>query len=186
MAERVDYDKYIMSPEWAYRREERLRFAGHRCELCNVDGRLEVHHRTYERLGSEMLTDLIVLCEVCHGIFHEAGKITGERLGPIERAVKFLYHEVEPNGSEVKALRIKARRIGIREQDLETARLLLGILMVHSDAEKGAEWLWSYGASDEPQGTEPAAPSRPIGDVSDEAIQRMVEKLAHGVPERSE
>jgi hypothetical protein len=35
-----------------------------------VPYRLEVHHRTYERLGRERPEDLLVLCEKCHAVEH--------------------------------------------------------------------------------------------------------------------
>jgi hypothetical protein len=33
--------------------------------------RLDVHHRTYERVGQEQLRDLIVLCRTCHSRYHD-------------------------------------------------------------------------------------------------------------------
>ena len=32
---------------------------------------LEVHHRTYERLGEELASDLTVLCNRCHHVHHQ-------------------------------------------------------------------------------------------------------------------
>jgi hypothetical protein len=40
--------------------------AGYRCERCEGKRDLEVHHRTYERLGREWDQDLEVLCCRCH------------------------------------------------------------------------------------------------------------------------
>lgn len=55
---------------WALERAEK------RCQVCNTDERtLHVHHRTYERVGAELPTDLIVLCDACHGVFHREGKL---------------------------------------------------------------------------------------------------------------
>jgi len=70
---RRNYARYLRGPEWRARRRERLSFAGNRCELCNVEAELHVHHRTYERIGREELSDLITLCEGCHGNFHATG-----------------------------------------------------------------------------------------------------------------
>lgn len=66
----ADYREYLASPEWQERRNTKLQQAGHRCELCGSENRLEVHHRTYERRGNERLSDLIALCHACHGRFH--------------------------------------------------------------------------------------------------------------------
>ena len=46
-----------------------------KCQLCNKSGELNVHHRTYERRGEESYSDLITLCEDCHTLFHNQGKI---------------------------------------------------------------------------------------------------------------
>lgn len=67
----MDYSDYINSDAWQERRKERLEFAESRCELCNRSSDLEVHHRTYERLGDENLNDLIVICKTCHHQFHD-------------------------------------------------------------------------------------------------------------------
>jgi hypothetical protein len=66
------YHEYLASPEWRSRREWALERADHRCQLCNSTRTpLHVHHRTYERLGAEFPSDVIVLCEACHGTFHD-------------------------------------------------------------------------------------------------------------------
>lgn len=80
----MDYDEYMQSEKWREVREQRLEFAQGRCELCNRgESTLEVHHRTYERLGEENLSDLIALCSTCHKTFHEKvgfyDEATGER-----------------------------------------------------------------------------------------------------------
>ena len=43
---------------------------GGRCVVCYAQGDLQVHHRTYERIGYERLSDLTTLCADCHGMFH--------------------------------------------------------------------------------------------------------------------
>jgi hypothetical protein len=49
-----------------------LERAGHSCSLdvTHTDA-LEVHHRTYERLGCELAGDLVVLCHACHAVHHK-------------------------------------------------------------------------------------------------------------------
>ena len=42
------------------------------CDLCARDKQLDVYHRTYERLGFERQSDLIVLCHDCHQDHHKA------------------------------------------------------------------------------------------------------------------
>lgn len=67
----MTYEDYIKSDEWKKRREWALYFWEYRCSLCFSEDDLQVHHRTYQRLGNENLNDLIVLCKSCHERFHE-------------------------------------------------------------------------------------------------------------------
>jgi len=60
------YLAYIRSPEWRKRREVALFRASYRCSICGKRRGLQVHHKTYERLGSEALDDLQVVCRGCH------------------------------------------------------------------------------------------------------------------------
>lgn len=72
------YLAYLRSPEWRERAMDALDRAGHRCQVCNADrwfSPLEVHHRTYERVGREAPGDLTVLCRDCHDLFHAHGKL---------------------------------------------------------------------------------------------------------------
>lgn len=68
----MSYEEYLQTPHWKRRREARVRSAGRKCQLCNSDSTpLNVHHRTYERLGEELDGDLLVLCRKCHSTFHK-------------------------------------------------------------------------------------------------------------------
>lgn len=67
----MPYDEYLQTPEWEDRRKIAIEKAGGRCQLCNRNGKLHVHHRTYENRGSERDGDLIVLCAGCHAKFHD-------------------------------------------------------------------------------------------------------------------
>jgi hypothetical protein len=68
--QREKYHAYLQTPEWAEKRQAALEDAGQRCQLCNSPSALNVHHRTYERVGRERLGDLTVLCRRCHEKFH--------------------------------------------------------------------------------------------------------------------
>lgn len=66
---RSTYEEYLDSPTWQTKRQETIARAGHKCQLCGADTRLDVHHNTYERFGgNELPTDLVVLCRSCHEI----------------------------------------------------------------------------------------------------------------------
>lgn len=69
----MDYNDYLSSPEWGRRRLAALGAARWRCEACGAkkgDATLDVHHLTYERLGHEPTSDLMVLCRACHDLHH--------------------------------------------------------------------------------------------------------------------
>ncbi len=66
----VDYASYIQSARWAHLRDIALEHYGDACALCGSPHDLNVHHRTYDRLGKERLSDLTVLCRACHAHHH--------------------------------------------------------------------------------------------------------------------
>lgn len=68
---RLPYQEYLQTEHWQQKRKFALNRANNRCMICYSNGLLNVHHRTYERIGEEMPSDVIALCEKCHGIFHD-------------------------------------------------------------------------------------------------------------------
>lgn len=66
----AEYEAYLRSAAWGERRKAVLARASFRCELCQKADATQVHHRTYIRLGSELLTDLLAVCENCHEVLH--------------------------------------------------------------------------------------------------------------------
>jgi 5-methylcytosine-specific restriction endonuclease McrA len=73
----MPYSEYLKTEHWQETRRAALKRAKYRCQVCNTNDRsLHVHHRTYERRGEEIASDLIVLCESCHGTFHENGSLS--------------------------------------------------------------------------------------------------------------
>lgn len=67
---RLSYKDYLKTVHWKAMKDKALARAKHRCQVCNSSEKLNVHHRTYDRLGEEKLSDLTVLCRVCHSKFH--------------------------------------------------------------------------------------------------------------------
>ena len=72
-----EYQLYIRSEHWLELRKTAIESAEHRCQRCGLprwvagllySQDLNVHHRNYERLGSELPGDLEVLCRRCHEI----------------------------------------------------------------------------------------------------------------------
>jgi 5-methylcytosine-specific restriction endonuclease McrA len=67
---KMPYKEYLQTEHWINLREQALRKAKYKCELCNSKENLNVHHKTYDNKGNEPLSDLIVLCNNCHAKFH--------------------------------------------------------------------------------------------------------------------
>lgn len=65
-----NYDNYIASRVWKDKAKLAVERAGGRCQLCYSDKKLIIHHRTCERLGCELDSDLTVLCSSCHAVFY--------------------------------------------------------------------------------------------------------------------
>lgn len=66
----MPYSEYLKTDHWQEVRRKSIKRSGFKCQLCNEEGVLNVHHRTYENRGQEGYLDVIVLCADCHGKFH--------------------------------------------------------------------------------------------------------------------
>lgn len=66
---KIDYENYIQSDAWKAKAEAAKKRSGG-CAVCMRRTNLEVHHRTYTRLGHEWPSDLCVLCRPHHRLFH--------------------------------------------------------------------------------------------------------------------
>lgn len=64
------YFKYLKSAHWKAIKKLALQMYKS-CVLCNSKKKLNVHHRNYDHLYNEIITeDLIVLCKDCHCLYH--------------------------------------------------------------------------------------------------------------------
>lgn len=72
---KLPYRDYLLGDHWQGVRKYALEHAKHRCQVCNSNARLDVHHRSYENRGEERFSDVIVLCRDCHDLFHSMGKL---------------------------------------------------------------------------------------------------------------
>lgn len=65
------YELHMRSKEWRKFRAAILRMRGRKCEKCGTrDKQLELHHKTYDRLGRELASDVKILCVDCHDKRH--------------------------------------------------------------------------------------------------------------------
>ena len=66
-----EYARYTRSIEWKTLRQHILTRDKFCCVRCGGSVCLEVHHKTYERFGHELMSDLETLCFDCHNIVHD-------------------------------------------------------------------------------------------------------------------
>jgi DNA-binding transcriptional regulator YiaG len=57
---------YFASRQWFLLRERVRERCSDTCEHCGASKMAQVHHKTYERMGNELLEDLLGVCEPCH------------------------------------------------------------------------------------------------------------------------
>lgn len=72
----LPYQDFVRTPYWVAISEYKKFKSNYQCALCGNMVGLATHHKTYERHGQEhefnvINEDLIVLCESCHGKFHD-------------------------------------------------------------------------------------------------------------------
>jgi len=90
LRKQLTYEEYINSRAWDRRRV--LYFGAHRraCRFCGDTKNVQLHHRTYVRMGAELDDDLVPLCQQCHSMVHQLqrdNQITVEEaMASVERA----------------------------------------------------------------------------------------------------
>jgi len=67
---RKKYSDYLKSKDWANIRIDLFENRGKRCERCDSENRLEVHHLHYRNIFKEEPQDLVILCHSCHSKEH--------------------------------------------------------------------------------------------------------------------
>lgn len=67
------YAIHMKSCRWKSFKRRLKRDRGTACERCGKTGvTVQVHHKTYERLGCELPDDVEILCVECHRANHHA------------------------------------------------------------------------------------------------------------------
>ncbi len=98
----MSYAEYLASPHWLETRAAAIARAGGRCALCPREGvPLEVHHRSYERLGEELPEDLTVLCGLCHQTYSLGEELLAMRV-PVVRCEIHTYQAAQVTHGEGK------------------------------------------------------------------------------------
>lgn len=81
------YPAYLRSPHWARKRAEyHASDLTQACVLCASPDDVDLHHKTYERIGNEVLADLEPLCRRCHVALHTLERRGDTTLDPADLA----------------------------------------------------------------------------------------------------
>lgn len=97
-----EYDRYIHSPAWRTKADERMQIDDCICQVCGRAAS-DVHHLTYDRFGNEEMSDLVSLCRECH---EKAETIYDPAITP------WAMDEVKPEGNNfMAAMRVDAMTI---------------------------------------------------------------------------
>lgn len=92
----TEYQKtYLQSAHWK-KIKQRMYRTFRACEVCKSAGRLNIHHITYNRLGYEKASDLIVLCEGCHIDKVHAGLVSEQELFAITNGSRSGWSKLPP------------------------------------------------------------------------------------------
>lgn len=130
------YRAYIQSEAWRQKRRDffasnlwRTYPAGKRagkfvCYACGSDERLDIHHRSYARLGNERISnDLICVCRSCHNRIHQLERQEGVQLRQATKLVR-LEHE---NADRANSFKKKHKRKMEKKKRKEEKKLLTSV-----------------------------------------------------------
>jgi phage terminase large subunit GpA-like protein len=68
------YLSYLRSPAWFALRKQHFARYGEWCKACGSTQKIHLHHKTYENLGRELMSELVALCDLCHRAVHRHHK----------------------------------------------------------------------------------------------------------------
>jgi hypothetical protein len=70
---------------WEHRRERYYLTHARRCERCQTEDGIELHHLSYEHVHAEPDEDLMPLCQRCHAFVHQVHRLSGGSLADATR-----------------------------------------------------------------------------------------------------
>ena len=68
-AEDVYQSRYLRSEAWKHKKAQVFKRDKYKCVCCYGEA-TDVHHRTYDNIGKELLSDLTSMCRSCHDATH--------------------------------------------------------------------------------------------------------------------
>ena len=112
------YKEYSGSPAWKVKRDAVIQRDGGQC-VCGAQA-TEVHHKTYNNVGKEPLSDLVALCKECHEREHPKGKVYWDKFKTyVQENGDRLHFFPEPNLPSIYGIHIdrKTRNSGDVSED---------------------------------------------------------------------
>lgn len=65
------YSEYLKTKHWNNIKQQMYKKYRYHCCVCGWSHGIQIHHKTYERVGNESLDDLIYICKACHKLYHD-------------------------------------------------------------------------------------------------------------------
>lgn len=87
---RTAYEKYINGPHWAARKRAFWNKHPRVCRGCESTDDVQLHHGTYQRMGTELDSDLFPVCQICHQLIHDLHRISNGKLDLMQATVMVL------------------------------------------------------------------------------------------------
>ena len=87
------YKEYLDSPAWEMKRDKVRERDGDQC-VCGAQA-TEVHHKTYNNIGKEPLSDLVALCQECHQREHKPYRQPSTQTAPNDPLGKAYWDQFE-------------------------------------------------------------------------------------------
>ena len=116
----ITYLEYLQTEHWKDLKQRVLasKFP-YRCYICGVHSGLELHHKTYKRMGKEYLRDMIWLCREHHEITHEyEQEKRGTKNGQLYRAARSIRTQFKrKKKQELRRARIERRKQRRKEKN---------------------------------------------------------------------
>lgn len=73
------YKEYLHTKHWKLLKSKIYKKYKYNCAYCKTNHDIDLHHKTYERVGNENIGDLVYLCRLCHKAVHD-GLISDNKL----------------------------------------------------------------------------------------------------------
>lgn len=81
---------HLKTKRWAKKRAACKEHLPRKCYICKIEAISDLHHKTYERLGRELMTDLCWLCRPCHQLVHREAAATQMSVKETTELLKWL------------------------------------------------------------------------------------------------